>query len=300
MAKNFRDFFVVLQAKDEVQGEPPCSNCSLPDEKGTVRCFDCKEYFCDSCHTSHGTLKSMKMHKVISLKELRSGNVLPPLTTTGDEICNDHDGEKKKFYCETCERPICRDCIVLDHRQHECISLKKASKSQLAKLRDLTSKCESSKNRYTDAIKKTEGVEKNLVTASQEIKKKLQQIKSEYQRHLGTIFKQHETDAASVMVQRAKELGDIKEDFQTKLGKAENACELVSKVEQTGSNYDITSIYSILSANLEEVTVTTEPKDVDGNLGIIAVTTNDKIQIPDVVSVMKGETWEQLGTSPLF
>ena len=58
-------------------------------------------------------------------------------------------------------------------------------------------------------------MEKNLVTASQEIKKKLQQIKSEYQRHLDTIFKQHETDAASVVVQRAKELDDIKEDLQT-------------------------------------------------------------------------------------
>ena len=41
--------------------------------------------------------------------------------------------------------------------------------------------------------------------------------------------------------------------------------------------------------------MTTEPKDVDENLGIIAVTTTDKVQIPDVVSVMKGEIWEQSG-----
>ena len=84
----------------------------------------------------------MKTHKVVNLKELRSGNVLPPLTTTEEEMCNDHNGEKKKFYCETCETPICRDCIVLDHRQHKYISLKEASKNNVAKLREFAIKCE--------------------------------------------------------------------------------------------------------------------------------------------------------------
>ena len=207
----------------------------------------------------------MKTHKVISLG---FDKTLPPLTTTEDQMCNDHDGEKKKFYCETCKKPICRDCVALDHRQHNYISLKEASKNQLTILLNLGNKCEGAKKKYADVIKETEEVETNLAITSQEIKKKLQQIKSEYLRQLDAIFKQHEADAASLAVQRAKLLSDIKADLQTKLARVENACELMSKATQTGSDYDITSIYASLSANLEEVTKSTEPEAVDENLGI--------------------------------
>ena len=210
-------------------------------------------------------------------------------------MCKDHDEEKKKFYYETCENPICSDCIVLDHRQHKFISLKEPSKNQLENLRDLGNKCEMSMKKYTHAIKESEKVEKNLATASQKIKKKLHQVKSEYLRQVETIFKQHEDYATSTIVQRAKKLGDIKEDLQTELAKVEDAYEVVSKVTETGSDYDIISIYPTLSANLEKVTMTTVPKAVDKTLSKTGVTTTGKVEIPDVVSITKGETWKQLG-----
>ncbi|XP_070554781.1 E3 ubiquitin-protein ligase TRIM71-like [Ptychodera flava] len=34
-------------------------------------------------------------------------------------VCDRHSGNQVKFYCDTCEVPICSDCTVIDHRSPE-------------------------------------------------------------------------------------------------------------------------------------------------------------------------------------
>ena len=285
-------FYTILQGKESVGDPILCSNCSLPDKEATVRCLDCKEFFCPTCQRSHDSFKVMKQHKVISIEDLRSGKIMIPLTTTEDQKCLDHD-KSKRFYCQTCEEPICRDCTILDHRQHQFISLKDASKMQVSKLLDLAKKGENLMMKYKNAITKTEKVEENLADASKNAKEKLGEIKREYLKQLDALFRKHEADVDSLENQRATKLGDTKNDLQSQLAKVENACELASKITQMGSDYDIASIYPILSASLEEVVGETEPESGDELLGFIFVKIIGKAKIPDAVSLVKGETWMQ-------
>ena len=270
-----------------------CSNCSLPDKEATVRCPDCKEFFCPTCQRSHDSFKVMKQHKVISIEDLRSGKIMIPLTTTEDQKCLDHD-KSKRFYCQTCEEPICRDCTILDHRQHQFISLKDASKMQVLKLLDLAKKGEDLKMKYESVITKTE-VEENLADALKNATKKLNKIKMVYQKQLDALFRKHGSDVDLLKGQRTRELGDTKNDLQSQLAKVENACELVAKITQVGSDYDIASIYPILSASLEEVIRETEPESGDELLGFVSVEIIGNMTIPDVVSLVKHDTWMQTG-----
>ena len=34
-------------------------------------------------------------------------------------FCVKHTSETLKLFCETCEETICRDCTIVDHREHE-------------------------------------------------------------------------------------------------------------------------------------------------------------------------------------
>ncbi|XP_072042714.1 E3 ubiquitin-protein ligase TRIM56-like [Amphiura filiformis] len=284
---------------DKVREEPKtdalCSNCNLPDKKATVRCLDCKELFCHTCRERHDGLKAMQSHKMVSIEDLRSGKVVLPMTTSEDWKCTDHDGEVKKFYCETCGKPICRDCIILDHRQHQYISLKEASEKQVAKLKHLTKGNNGLKKEYREAIAKTKEVEKNLSIALKQYKKDLQKIKKEYDKQVDAIFQKHEADGHSLEVRRAKELSRIKEDLNTTLDRVEDASDLATKIIQMGSDYEITSIYSTLTASFEELGKMPKCKAADESLGYVAVQAIRKVEIPDVVCVLTSEHWKLTG-----
>ncbi|XP_072042350.1 tripartite motif-containing protein 2-like [Amphiura filiformis] len=283
------------KAKGAVQ-DAVCGNCNL--KKATSYCMDCKEFFCQTCYTAHDTLKANKDHKIVSVEDVRSGEVMLPVTVSEYLKCKDHDGETKKFYCETCGKLICRDCIVLGHRQHQVISLKEASEKQVAKLKDLSRGSEDLKKECRNAIKKTENVEKSLAAASKEVKKNLERVRNEYYKQVDAILKKHEVDARSVEVQNAKELDRIKDNLQTTLAKLESASDLATRVTHTGSDYDITSVFPTLSASLEELNEMTKPEAASESLGYVELIAPERVDIPDLLSVLSnkhGNKWLQSG-----
>ena len=79
-------------------------------------------------------MKVFAGHKVTSLEELKKGKTkeilikkLPPPT------CKDHD-EQMKIYCFDGNHLICRDCIVIEHKEHNYDFVKKAAPKTKEKL----------------------------------------------------------------------------------------------------------------------------------------------------------------------
>ena len=112
--------------------EALCELCS--GGKATAFCRHCTEFICEECVKIHQKLKVFAGHKVTSLEELKKGEskeILikkPPPPT-----CKDHD-EQMKIYCFDCNRLICRDCIVIDHKEHKYDFVKKAAPKTKEKL----------------------------------------------------------------------------------------------------------------------------------------------------------------------
>ncbi|XP_013794813.1 B-box type zinc finger protein ncl-1-like [Limulus polyphemus] len=91
-----------------------CTSCKAK-EKAVARCSDCATFLCSNCVTAHQYMRCFENHKVVSFEEMK---------TSGDGIilhkpieCPNHVGETMKFYCYTCEVPICNECMVADHKQ---------------------------------------------------------------------------------------------------------------------------------------------------------------------------------------
>ncbi len=235
----------------------------------------------------------MKDHRVINIADLSSGDVAFASTTT--RMCSDHPGEEKRFYCKTCQLPICRDCTVLEHHQHQYQSLKIASEDQVQKLMDLAKQGQSSKKKYTDEVRKVEDVEKKLDATSDNVKKTLRQIKSEYQKQLDATFKNRESELDSIKADRAKRLDQIKKELTTKLSKIDNACDLATKVVQMGSDHDVTSIFPTLSQSLQDICdVKDKTIRADESLGYIGVESFSQPDYTNMVRVTKSQKWKQV------
>ena len=103
--------------KAEGKIEALCELCS--GDKATAFCRHCTEFICEECVKIHQKIKTFSGHKVTSLEELKKGKskeILmkkPPPPT-----CAVHD-EQMKIYCFDCNRLICRDCTMIDHKKHK-------------------------------------------------------------------------------------------------------------------------------------------------------------------------------------
>lgn len=81
--------------------------------------MECKEYICDSCVQAHQRLKITKDHTIKTKEEAMADN---QTVLTGDDkslMCHVHTAEKLSLFCETCDKLTCRDCQLVDHRDHK-------------------------------------------------------------------------------------------------------------------------------------------------------------------------------------
>ena len=111
--------------------EALCEQCS--GGKATAFCRHCTEFICEECVKCHQKMKAFAGHKVTSLEELKKGETKeilikkPPPPT-----CN--DDEQMKIYCFDCNRLICRDCTMIEHKEHKYDFVKKAAPKTKEKL----------------------------------------------------------------------------------------------------------------------------------------------------------------------
>lgn len=99
-----------------------CSGCS-DEVAATSWCVECAEYICDSCVQAHQRLKITKDH---TIKPKEEADVESSLASTSSSVpgeknimCPVHAQEKLSLFCETCDRLTCRDCQLVDHRDHK-------------------------------------------------------------------------------------------------------------------------------------------------------------------------------------
>ncbi|XP_022081434.1 E3 ubiquitin-protein ligase TRIM56-like [Acanthaster planci] len=96
----------------------PCDLCQHRQEADS-RCMDCPFFLCVNCRLVHLRIEATTNHEVLALDTLRSGIMSLRPKVKDDPPCQKHRGEKKRFFCETCQVLICRDCTVVEHREAE-------------------------------------------------------------------------------------------------------------------------------------------------------------------------------------
>ena len=109
-----------------------CTNCQ-DHSNAVARCGDCVEFLCEQCLAAHKRTKLTKEHEVLALKDLQSLDLQDKLHRP--LYCSHHDREILKYYCETCDDPVCRECLIMEHREHAYGYLKDVNNKQRQEVR---------------------------------------------------------------------------------------------------------------------------------------------------------------------
>ncbi|XP_070554913.1 tripartite motif-containing protein 2-like [Ptychodera flava] len=150
-----------MPGRDDIPGV--CEGCG--ENAASHRCVDCSLNFCQSCTKPHKTVPATRNHKVVAHSEYGDGK-LSDILLDSTVYCSSHPKSMVKFYCDTCQVPVCLECTFVEHCVPTCSHRKLQDaaddytmklKEMLAKLRVKEARCEVSKyvaDDYRDQLRK--------------------------------------------------------------------------------------------------------------------------------------------------
>ncbi|XP_067907142.1 E3 ubiquitin-protein ligase TRIM33-like isoform X2 [Heterodontus francisci] len=120
-----------------------CTSCE-DNAEASGFCVECLEWLCKTCIEAHQRVKFTKDHTVRQKKD-----VSPEAVSVSNQrmlFCPIHRQEQLKLFCETCDRLTCRDCQLLEHKEHRYQFLEEAFNNQKVIIDTLTAKLQEKRN----------------------------------------------------------------------------------------------------------------------------------------------------------
>jgi hypothetical protein len=112
---------------DETGGDAAVVYCKVNREKYRNLVFllfqECTRFLCNDHTNTHKKDRVTKSHVILTMKEFKEDMELHAKTNK-TVFCNKHMNEELKLFCDTCDLAICRDCSVLDHKDHKIAFIK--------------------------------------------------------------------------------------------------------------------------------------------------------------------------------
>ena len=237
-------------AKAEGKIEAGCEQCARA--KSVAFCRQCAEFICGDCVLSHEKLKVFSSHVVASLEDLKKGGVKNiPLKSAPPLKCSKHD-KTLKLFCFDCDRIICHDCTIIDHKEHMFEFLKKCAPESRKTLRDSLAPLQKVQDDIACAKKTLVTEHDKVATQEKEICKSIEQSFDA----LKAVLEQRKTElvkkANKLAQERKKSLTAQKEVFQAAQKEIQILMEFVERNIESTSDQDLMSIHTQLQTKMEE------------------------------------------------
>ena len=128
-------------------------------------------------------------------------------------MCTKHPSKKLKFFCDTCECLICRDCIVMEHFNHERNYPQVVAEREKESLHKTLKMTEAALVKMEDAISSRIAMNKRIKNrkdqVNNEIKQQFEKIYASLQKREQVLLSKCEKVANEKLVQLAMEIEEI-------------------------------------------------------------------------------------------
>ncbi|XP_078579824.1 E3 ubiquitin-protein ligase TRIM45-like [Branchiostoma floridae x Branchiostoma japonicum] len=256
--------FFVLSLRDTVDtrnslvskedDKVPCDNCEV--NVANQGCVVCEEFLCEDCARVHRRAKRTRDHDVIGVAELKEMLLTKPssVKSTPLPMCSKHGDEKLKFYCETCKHPICRDCTVLQHKDHGYSYMADVA---IDVREEIKGKMESAMPRVEEYRHFAEVItekQAELDTMSKKAADDIDAAAEEEIKYYNGLIRRKQTELkeklAAITAARSKQLSATADSVESTLGCLSSTVDFSQKVVEHGSDFDVMNVYSDVTARL--------------------------------------------------
>ena len=227
-----------------------CDSCDS-EEAAQSRCNECGIFLCQYCTEFHKRSRSMKHHELMTMEQLKSN---PGPQNIAEKIrCPKHKQKAIKLFCKTCQTTICRDCIIVDHRQHEYGFVEEVAVEEKRHLQSNLNEVKQRKGRVAQGIvnlkKFNEGLEAKKTSTISEISQHFDQLVKAVESRKREMMEK----ATSITNSRQKQIHAQLEVLEVALASCESSIEFTEQAFKNGNDVQILSMEKYILQSLEQL-----------------------------------------------
>ncbi|XP_002155989.2 E3 ubiquitin-protein ligase TRIM33 isoform X1 [Hydra vulgaris] len=133
--------FVIESTQSQGNSEAENHQCTSCDDRSPAGsyCMNCNEWLCKVCVTAHQRVKVTKDHIIQSQSSSEHSPVgtSNPQTKEKPLFCKVHPHEQLRLFCANCDKLTCRDCQLVEHKDHRYQFIEEAASKHREILRKL-------------------------------------------------------------------------------------------------------------------------------------------------------------------
>ena len=239
-----------------------CQKCTKFTRVATSYCRDCGEFICDVCTGVHFEWKMFEKHEVIPLNafedKVKQLKALKKVTL----YCSLHQGKELELYCETCMEPICHNCTVKKHKDHQYDLVDDVFDKNKDKLRASLKPVQKQIHVISKALQlidtQSKEVDSQRATIEVEIEKgvmRLQELLKAQKAELISKLNQ-------VSQQKQKNLTMQKEKLETTQGELHRCVSFVGESLKTGSKGEVLKMMKTVTRHIEVIRKGFDPDEL--------------------------------------
>ena len=242
-----------VTSSDKAQKHLICENCDSGDT-AVSRCAECSVFMCDFCVKAHKRMHNLKHHQIVSLEEIKSGG---PKVLVKPVYCEKHQGETLKLFCQSCDKPICRDCTIVDHKTHEYLFIADAAAKEKESVKQLLDKTKAKVPILSTGVKSVEEMEKQVQMNVTAVTQDIEDLKIKQVRALEETFANLQHEAKIIGQAKMKQLQAQREGLMIALASVSNSVEFTERALKDGSDVEVLSMKKQLVTNLSKLSSST-------------------------------------------
>ena len=251
-----------VTSSDKAQKHLICENCDSGDT-AVSRCAECSVFMCDFCVKAHKRMHSFKHHQIVSLEEVKSGG---PKVSVKPVYCEKHQGETLKLFCQSCDKPICRDCTIVDHQGHKYLFVADAVAKEKESMKQLLDKTKAKVPILSTGVKSVEEMEKRVKAKETAANNDIDAFMDKNIRILEEKRASLKYEAKRISQSKIKQLQAQREGLMIALASVNNSVEFTERALKDGSDVEVLSMKKQMVSNLSKLSLSTwqRERSLDG------------------------------------
>ena len=234
-------------------GEKSCDACTRGSTgPAVVFCCTCIELLCASCYEHHKFSRKLSNHLIVKLDK-ESLKLLPSIMKPTKHFCSlpHHEKEELKFFCETCQLLVCRDCTLVLHKDHRIADMcnfakvhRDAMREALVCAQEVTSKLTiaiDANGKMAEQVYKSRGYSTLIVTQA------FEQLHQTIEGRKNTLLSEME----AISLSKTTALTLQKEQLMKMQDEIGRYIEMASHILQTHTDHEMVALGDLLPTELK-------------------------------------------------
>ncbi|XP_035674560.1 E3 ubiquitin-protein ligase TRIM71-like [Branchiostoma floridae] len=264
-----------LKETKDMTADIMSSVCNICPEKtpAASHCVQCSDFLCQECSKIHHRTKYTKAHRVLSLKDFKFLRHEENYQQRARQMvaCPKHDGEYLKFFCDSCQTPVCLLGLFDEHKDHKYSQMKDiVSKTKMVIdtfLRSTNDQIRAFETAMSVVAEVEKDKKKQREDAEREIMERVELFTKSILDYKDGLL----SDLDMMFTQERVELSTEREKLEFQVAKLKSSCEFTEKLLKYGTQTEVVDYQEHVTNRLNQLSCLV-PRQTVGDIDAIRAT----------------------------